>query len=179
MSGDSVRLILPLSRLATEACEATDLYRELRKPLLRYLACLGLSADEAQDVVQDAFLSLHKHLAAGGSQENIRSWIFRVAHNQARNRQSRYERRFAAPLEERIDSIADESTPETAVLEQEKFLRLKKAIRLLTDNERECLLLRAGGLRYREIGEVLGVPTSTVADTVDRAIKKLAERCNV
>ena len=179
MSGDSVRLILPLSRLATEACEATNLYRELRKPLLRYLVCLGLSADEAQDVAQDAFLSLHKHLAAGGSQENIRSWIFRVAHNQARNRQSRYERRFAAPLEERIDTIADESTPERAVLEREKFLQLRKAIRLLTEAERECLVLRAGGLRYREIGEVLGVPTSTVADTVDRAIKKLAERCNV
>ena len=179
MSGDSVRLILPISRLATETCEATDLYRELRRPLLRYLACLGLSADEAQDVVQDAFLSLHKHLAAGGSQENIRSWIFRVAHNQARNRQSRYERRFAAPLEERVDSITDESTPESAVLEREKFRQLRKAIRLLTDSERECLLLRAGGLRYREIGEVLGVPTSTVADTVERAIKKLAERCNV
>ena len=179
MSGDSARLILPLSRLATEACEATILYRELRKPLLRYLACLGLSADEAQDVVQDAFLSLHKHLADGGSQENIRSWIFRVAHNQARNRQSRYERRFAAPLEDRIDAIRDESTPESAVLQQEKFRQLKKAIRLLTDSERECLLLRAGGLRYREIGDVLGVPTSTVADTVDRAIKKLAERCNV
>ena len=179
MSGDSARLILPLARLATGACEATTLYRELRKPLLRYLACLGLSADESQDVVQDAFLSLHQHLAAGGSQENIRSWLFRVAHNQARNRQNRYERRFAAPLEDGIDSIPDESTPESAVLEQEKFQRLERAIRLLTDSERECLLLRARGLRYREIGEVLGIPTSTVADTVDRAIRKLAERCNV
>ena len=65
------------------------------------------------------------------------------------------------------------------MLEKEKFQRLGKAIRLLTDSERECLLLRAGGLRYREIGEVLGIPTSTVADTVDRAIKKLAEKCNV
>lgn len=179
MSGDSARLILPLSRLATESCEATTLYRELRKPLLRYLTCLGLSADEAQDVVQDAFLSLHKHLAGGGSQENIRSWVFCVAHNQARNRQSCYERRFAGPLEDRIDVIANGSTPESAVLEQEKFRQLKKAVALLTDSERECLLLRAGGLRYREIGEVVGVPTSTAADTVDRAIKKLAERCNV
>lgn len=179
MSGDSIRLSLPLSQLATEACEATRLYGELRKPLLRYLVCLGLSADEAQDVVQDAFLRLHKHLAGGGPQENIRSWIFRVAHNQARNRQSRYERRFAGPLEEQVDSIADKSTPESAVLEQEKFRQLEKAIRLLTEAERECLLLRAGGLRYREIGEVLGVATSTVADTVERAIRKLAERCHV
>ena len=179
MSGDSARFILPLSRLATEGCEATTLYRELRKPLLRYLACLGISADEAQDIVQDAFLRLHKHLAAGGSQENIRSWLFRVAHNQARNLQSRYEKRFAAPLEERFDAIADELTPESAVLQREKFRQIKKAIRLLTDSERECLLLRAGGLRYREIAEVLGVPTSTVADTVGRAIRKLTERCNV
>jgi DNA-directed RNA polymerase specialized sigma24 family protein len=34
-------------------------------------------------------------------------------------------------------------------------------------------------LRYREIGEVLGIATSTVADVVERAVKKLAEKCNV
>jgi len=49
----------------------------------------------------------------------------------------------------------------------------------LSPSERECLLLRATGLRYREIGEVLGIATSTVNDTVDRAIRKLAEKCNV
>ena len=179
MSGDSIRLALPLSRLATDACEATTLYRELRKPLLRYLVCLGLSIDEAQDVVQDAFLSLHRHLAAGGSKENIRSWLFRVAHNQARNQQNRYDRRFGAPLEARIDSLARRATPERAVLEKEKFRQLGSAIGQLVGAERECLLLRAGGLRYREIGEVLGIPTSTVAETIDRAIKKLAEKCNV
>jgi RNA polymerase sigma-70 factor (ECF subfamily) len=178
MSGDSVPLVLPLSRLAT-GCEATTLYRELRKPLLRYLVCLGLSADEAQDVVQDAFLSLHRHLDSGGSRENIRSWLFRVAHNAARNRQNRYERRFAAPLEDGLALALNEATPEQVVLEKEKFSRLRKAIRLLTEPERECLLLRAGGLRYREIGEVLELSTSTVGDTVERAIRKLAEKCNV
>jgi RNA polymerase sigma-70 factor, ECF subfamily len=179
MSGDSLRLALPLPRFATGACEAATLYRELRKPLLRYVICLGLSPDEAQDVVQEAFLSLHRHLAADGSQENIRSWLFRVAHNEARNRQNRYDRRFGEPLEAGLDSALDEVTPESTVLEKEKFRRLAKAIQLLTESERECLLLRAGGLRYREIGEVLGISTSTVGDTVDRAIKKLAEKCNV
>src|SRR5258708_32036981 len=76
MSGESVPLALPLVRLATDTCEVTILYHELRKPLLRYLVCLGLTADEAQDVVQDAFVSLHRYLAAGGSEENIRSWLF-------------------------------------------------------------------------------------------------------
>ena len=179
MSGDAANLALPLSRLSTVACEATALYRELRKPLLRYLVCLGLSSDEAQDVVQDAFLILHRHLASGGSQENIRGWLFRVAHNQARNRQNRYDRNFKPPGEREIDAALDEATPERAVLEKEKFQQLGKAIRLLSASERECLLLRASGLRYREISEVLGIATSTVSDTVDRAIKKLAEKCNV
>ena len=87
--------------------------------------------------------------------------------------------RFGKPLDLDLDSIAVEATPEQVVLEKEKLHRLGKAILLLTEPERECLLLRAGGLRYREIAEVLQIPTSTVGDTVDRAIKKLAEKCNV
>ena len=202
MSGDPFPLNLPLPRFATDSCEATDLYRELRKPLLRYLAGLGLSTDEAQDVVQDAFLSLHKHLAQRrllsetedsdpskeptqaktawvGHPENIRGWMFRVAHNRARNFQQSYAQRLGEPLDPVFDAASRESSPEQAVLAKEKFQRLDKAIRSLAAQERECLMLRAEGLRYREIGEVLGVPTSTVADTVERAVKKLAEKCHV
>jgi|SRR5579862_7358818 len=179
MSDESLPLSVPLSGFATRTREATILYCELRKPLLRYLICIGLSADEAQDVVQDAFLSLQGHLAAGGSRENIRGWLYRVAHNRARNRQRSYDRRFAAPLEGKIDTLRDESTPERAMLQKEKFRNLAGAIGLLSVQERECLLLRAGGLRYREIGEVLEMATSTVGTTIERAIQKLAEKCNV
>ena len=179
MSGDLAPWTLALSRFPSIEREAANLFRELRKPLLRYLMCLGLSSDDAQDVVQDAFLSLHRHLTAGGAQENIRSWLFRVAHNQARNRQSSYDRRFSAPLEDGAEVALDHATPERVLLEKEKFERLENAIRMLSGSERECLLLRASGLRYREIGEVLGIATSSVADMVERTVKKLAEKCNV
>jgi RNA polymerase sigma-70 factor, ECF subfamily len=183
MSGDSVRITLSASAFATGSSEATKLFEELRKPLLRYLVCLGLSPDEAQDVAQDAFLSLHRHVTAeeksGAAEENIRSWLFRVAHNQARNRQASYARRFATPFDASRDDMPDHATPERELLAKEKFQKLRTAIRSLTEAERECLMLRAEGLRYREIGEVLGIATSTVADSVDRAIRKLAEKCNV
>jgi len=179
VSDDSVPLALPLPRLAAGSAEVTALYRELRKPLLRYVVCLGLTADEAQDVVQDAFLSLQRHLASGGDQENIRGWVFRVAHNLARNRQTSYHRRFGETLDGGRDFPAEDATPEQVMLESEKLRRFAAAIQLLTKSERECLLLRAGGLRYREIGEVLGIAISTVGETVERAMKKLAEKCNV
>ena len=150
MSGDSASMALPLSCFGTDTGEAATLYRDLRKPLLRYLVCLGLRADEAQDVVQDVFLSLHQHLAAGGSPERLRGWLYRVAHNQARNRQNRYERRFRAPIDPESETASAEATPERAVLEKEKFQQLGEATRSLGATERECLLLRASGLRYRE-----------------------------
>ena len=179
MSDESRPLALPLPLLAADSAEVTVLYREIRKPLLRYLVCLGLTSDEAQDVVQDAFLSLQRHLALGGDQENIRGWVFRVAHNLARNRQTSYHRRFGETLDGGKDFPAEDATPEQVLLEKEKLWRFAAAIQLLTKSERECLLLRAGGLRYREIGEVLGIATSTVGDTVERAMRKLAEKCNV
>jgi RNA polymerase sigma-70 factor, ECF subfamily len=175
MNGDSIPIALPLSLAAAGASEVSSLYRELRAPLLRYLICLGLSSDEAQDVVQDTFLRLHRHLAGGGAKNNIRAWVFRVAHNQARNRQGSYDRRFAASLDDETETILDETTPERVILEKEKFWRLAKAMESLTEVEQECLLLRAAGLRYREIGETFGMATSTVGDTIERAIRKLAE----
>jgi RNA polymerase sigma-70 factor (ECF subfamily) len=109
----------------------------------------------------------------------MRGWLFRVAHNAARNRQTSYHRRFAKPLDAEMQILAAQATPEQALLEKEKFHHLVAAIRQLTAPERECLLLRAEGLRYREIADVLEMATSTVAETVDRAIRKLAEKCNV
>jgi RNA polymerase sigma-70 factor (ECF subfamily) len=179
VSDESIPLSLPLPRLLFESNEVTALFREQRKALLRYIVCLGLSKDEAQDVVQDAFVSLQRHLASGGRRENLRGWLFRVAHNSARNRQTSYDRRFAEPLDGQMDFLTDEATPEERMLAKERSERLATAIGLLTEAERDCLLLRANGLRYREIGEVLGIATSTVGDIVERAIRKLAERCNV
>ena len=121
MSGDS--FALPISKFAANTREATTLFEELRKPLLRYLVSLGLSPDEAQDVVQDSFLCLHRSLTSGASKENARAWLFRVAHNAARNRQKSYHRRFTSALEDTALEIADASTPEHAVLEEGEVSR--------------------------------------------------------
>jgi RNA polymerase sigma-70 factor, ECF subfamily len=148
---------------------------QLRQPLIRYLTCLGLNTDDAHDVAQEAFLRLHRHVSEGGPDENLRSWLFRVAHNEACNRQRSYERRNSAPL----DSVdpPDSADPERTLLKKEKFRRLDTAMKALPAQDREAILLRAEGLRYREIGDVLGLATSTVADIIDRAIRKLAENC--
>src|SRR5258708_31756904 len=133
MSDDSVPLALPLLRLSAGSAEVTKLYRELRKPLLRYLICLGLSNDEAQDVVQDAFVSLQRHLSLGGDQKNIGGWLFRVAHNQARNRQTSYDRRFGKTLDGEMDFLANSATPHQVLPSKETLRRGASPTQRLTE----------------------------------------------
>ena len=56
---------------------------------------------------------------------------------------------------------------------REQDARLKAALARLPEQQRQCLHLRAEGLRYREMAEVLGVGTSTVAEWVQKGLKQL------
>src|SRR5580692_4854773 len=58
-----------------------DLYDHLRPSLRAYLCCLGMSSDQAEDVIQDTFLRLVRHRFERGEGDNLRAWVFRVAHN--------------------------------------------------------------------------------------------------
>lgn len=154
-----------------------DLYDELRPSLYGYLICLGLAPHEADDVIQEAFLGLFEHLEAGRKEDNLRGWVFRVAHNLFRNLQKQ-RRRLVSDTQgdglflEQTDTAPN---PEDGYLWKEHLQRLDKAIAQLTEQQRQCLHLRAEGLRYREIADVLGVGISRVPQLLQRAVVRLMD----
>ena len=76
----------PASPLAEEV---VSLFDQLRDRLLRYVISFGLPVQDGEDIVQEVFLSLYRHLQRGRSRSNLRAWIFRVGHNLAlRDRKS-------------------------------------------------------------------------------------------
>jgi RNA polymerase sigma-70 factor, ECF subfamily len=163
--------------------EVSALFLELRAPLVRYLTCLGVSADDGRDIAQEAFLRLCRDYQAIGGRDHARAWLFRVAHNEARNRQKSGERRLTESLHARAGAheqiTSAEDDPERALIRKQRSSRMQTAIENLTALERECLLLRSEGLRYREIAEALEMGVSTAAETIYRAIRRLGEECNV
>ena len=171
-----------LTRAAPQVTDAAalvvQLFDELRASLFRYLRWLGSTAEEADDAIQETFLRLHTHLLTGRSQENLRAWVFRVAGNLIRDERKSGHRRFVRPLDGEItwsDSWPDPSdSPEKLLLAGESARRLAAAIRRLPAVEQDCLALRSEGFRYREIGGILGIGTSTVADMLRRAMDTLA-----
>jgi RNA polymerase sigma-70 factor (ECF subfamily) len=165
------------------ASEISALFEQVRAPLLRYLACLGIAADDGRDIAQEAFLRLCRDFHCLGGVEHARAWLFRVAHNEARNRQKSSQCRRTESLEqysEAHERIAGaEDNPERALMRRQRARQVRAAMERLSALERNCVLLRSEGLRYREIAEALDLRVSTVAETLYRAIRKLGEECDV
>jgi hypothetical protein len=64
-------------------CEVVALFDEYRDRLLAFVRAFSLRGYDAEEVAQEVFLSLFRHLIAGKPRNNLRGWIFRVAHNLA------------------------------------------------------------------------------------------------
>lgn len=154
--------------------EVLRLFDRHAAPLLRYVASFGLRADESEDIVQEAFLALFRHLRLGRSRRNLTGWLFQVAHNLALKRRRRMQRRATTPwdpaIHERIDPAPN---PETQLAWRQRRLRLAPVIHALPARDRRCLLLRAEGLRYREIALTLGMSLGAVAKSLARSMSRL------
>jgi RNA polymerase sigma-70 factor (ECF subfamily) len=164
-----------VNRLQTQLGE---MYDALRVPVVRYLICFGLRREEADEIVQETFLRAYKQLRGDGSDLNLRGWVFRVAHNLAVNHHKR-QRSFSGYIDTDADdtsaAVTDPSpNAEEVLLQKESLHRITVAMRTLSAQEMECIHLRAEGLRYREIAQILGIGISTVADSLRRALAKLS-----
>jgi RNA polymerase sigma-70 factor, ECF subfamily len=155
--------------------EVVDLFDRFRVPLLRYLSSFGLTLQDGEEIVQDAFLSLYRHLQRGKSRENLRGWLFRVAHNQALKRRSRTRREFEM-TEARAEEFALDPSPnpEVRLAASQDQERLRAVVRALAEQDRRCLFLRAEGLRYREIAAILEISLGSVSGSLARSLARIA-----
>ena len=158
---------MPIAVLAPEA-EVAALFDEYRAPLHRFLLSLGLPPHDADEVVQEVFLALLHHLRANKPRTNLRAWLFQVAHNQAAKSRRR-------PPVEQLPPPDPAPTPEALAIDAQRRLRIAAVIAALPPKDRACLALRAEGLRYREIAEILGISVPGVALALDRAAKRLEQ----
>ncbi len=159
------------------SAEVVALFENLRAPLLRYVASLGLSIHDGEEVIQEVFLALFQHLKQGKRDDNLRGWIFRVAHNLALKHatsQSANAMRHSVPIEDvEAMMVSSAPNPEQALEQNRTEARIKAVIAVLPEQDRRCLYLRAEGLRYREIAEVLGISLGSVANVLERAVSRL------
>jgi len=140
--------------------------------------------DEALDVSQEVFLRVFRTLSRFRGQSALRTWIYRIVVNQARNRQRWWRRRRRTDLVSLDDHLqrcgeieaTSEVLPDRLLASKETAARIWAAMEQLPFDQRTALVLReVDGLRYEEIAFSLGVAVGTVKSRLTRARQALRE----
>jgi len=124
----------------------------------------------AEDVTQEVFIKLYKHMDSLPDLEMLRPWLIRVALNLAKNTvrgniraNTREENYVKSTVEESIYSVESDFEQQAQVDE------INRALYKIKEPLRSCLVLKQQGLSYREIAESLSLNETSIGTYVARA----------
>jgi RNA polymerase sigma-70 factor (ECF subfamily) len=138
------------------------------------------SADEARDVVQDAFVQAFLKLSSFHRTSAFYTWLYRIAFNVAISRRRR--RKPMVSVEQSREASGQEPTardaaPSDRLERQERVAQVQSALAAMSEEHRAVLVLREmDGLCYETIAEVLDLPVGTVRSRLHRARLELREQ---
>lgn len=153
-----------------------------------YQLSLNLLGDhnEALDLSQEVFLRVFRTLHSFRGQSALRTWIYRIVVNQARNRQRWWRRRHRSQqvsLDDHLRDFGDlpertnSDSPDRLLGRKELAGRIWAALDRLPFDQKTAIVLREiDGLSYEEIGFSLGVAVGTVKSRLARAREGLREQ---
>jgi len=157
-----------------------------QSPLLRYVGqVLGRIDHEAEDIVQESFVRLHRQVASRGaaSVKNLTTWLFRVAHNltidtvRRRSRRKRLPETTVDPAVLSAEQASNELDALGEVLRREARQVALRELSQLDERQRQVVLLRIiQGMTLREVAEVVGVSVSLVNYRLNQGLAELSQR---
>lgn len=130
----------------------------------------------AEDITQEAFVRAYLGLPAFRGKSAFKTWLYRIAVNQALRTRGQFARRIEAeqPMED-LMLTSDERSPDEAAEASEMERSVREAIASLPEPQRAVITLRyLEGLELAEVAEVLGSPLGTVKSRIHHALKKIS-----
>src|SRR5580765_4794753 len=180
VSGREAALVQRCANGDETAC--ADLVAEHQRMVVQLAINLLGDRDEALDLSQEVFLRGFRTIARFRGQSTLRTWIYRIAVNQARNRHRFWRRRHRADqvsLDVHVATHGEfrsgaEAGPDRVFAQKELAAKLQAALDGLPFDQRTAIVLREiDGLSYEEIAYSLGVAVGTVKSRLTRARQTL------
>src|SRR5215471_15611061 len=159
-----------------------DLIAQHQRMVVQLAMNLLGDRDEALDLSQEVFLRVFHTIHGFRGQSSLRTWIYRIAVNQARNRHRFWRRRHRADqvsLDQHIAAHGElislrDTSPDQVLAQKELADQLNHALDGLPFDQRTAIVLREiDGLSYEEIAYSLGVAVGTVKSRLTRARQAL------
>jgi RNA polymerase sigma-70 factor, ECF subfamily len=161
-----------------------ELVAEHQRMVLQLAVNLLGDREEALDLSQEVFLRVFRTISRFRGHSTLRTWIYRIAINQARNRHRFWRRRHRADqvsLDQHVAAhgefvSAGEARPDRVLAQKELAAKLQSALDHLPFDQRTAIVLREiDGLSYEEIAYSLGVAVGTVKSRLTRARQALRQ----
>jgi len=150
----------------------TVIYQRYRKQLLNYINhSIRGAQDEAEDLLQDVFISVHASITKGSAPEHLKAWLYKTT----RNRCIDYVRR-SSPESEDIFAVNKPPESETTYTAEKRaeIKQLVYDIKNLPESQRSALLMREiDSMDYAGIAEALDVSVGSVKSLLVRARETL------
>lgn len=157
--------------------------------IFRLLFRLTQNREDAEDLTQEVFLKAVRSIGSFRGESDIRTWLYRIAVNAARNRFRWWTRRgrdktlsLETAIRESDTTIGETVTskdenPEEALLRREREEMLHRALGEIGEVYREAVVLcDLQGLKYEEISDLLGISVGTVKSRIARGRDELRKR---
>lgn len=154
---------------ANDMAAFEEFYRQTERILYAYVLSTLKNHDDALDVVQDTYLKIRAAAHLYKPMGKPMAWVFTIARNLSVSK-LRFKTRNDS-LE--VDDI-ENNLSFSYVSDNEDRLVLQAALKILSDEENQIILLHAiSGFTHREIADSLGMKLSTVLSKYHRGLKKL------
>lgn len=151
-----------------------ELMRRHQHSALRVAAVISGSTEEAKDIVQDAFVNVHRRLDSYRGTGSVRSWMLRVVANHAKNHVRSRIRRIRREDHHAGLLVRMEDGTEQQAVQRLENVAVAEALGRLQLKDREMLGCRfVAEMSEAETAEVLDVPVGTVKSRTSRALAKL------
>ena len=139
-----------------------------------YTVCYMFSkdADEVNDLFQEAIINLWRGFEGFENRSNVKTWIYRVALNTCISQERKKRRTVTEPLSMNINLFEDHDA------DTRQVDMLHKRISRLQPFDRAIVLLWLENMPYEEIGQVVGITTTSVATRLYRIKEQLKKMNN-
>lgn len=155
---------------ATERIEFDEAFTLHHRTVFRAARSVVHDCGLAEDVTQEVFIKLYKHIDSIKDAEMLRPWLIRVALNVAKNTirgniraNTRDENYVKETVENSVFSVESEYEQQAEVSE------INRALNKIKEPLRSCLVLKQQGLSYREIAASLELNEASIGTFVARA----------
>jgi len=149
----------------------TELFGLYEARVWRYAASIVDVPDDADDVVQEAFIKAYQNLRTYNLRRPFSPWLYRIVRNEALNHRRREQKYVTGePGSKVLDAYArDDISAHQQVEKKEMKAIVQASLRRLPLQYREPILLfYLEGRKYEEISDILRIPMNTVATRIRR-----------